>query len=521
MRGYLCAIFFLFSARAVAQPLTPVAIDNLAEKAMTAFHVPGVAIAVIKDGQIVLLKGYGLRSLKTGLPVDEHTLFGIASNTKAFTAVALGILVDEHKISWDDKVRKWIPEFKLYSSYVSNDFTIRDLLTHRSGLGLGAGDLMLFPDSNDFETKDIIYNLRYLKQVSGFRTKYDYDNNMYIVAGEVIKRASGMSWENFVKTRILQPIGMNSSAPAYDLLQDKSNVIDAHVEVDGNVQVVPRHVSKADRSAGGIYSNISDLSKWVGLFLNNGKFGPDSARIFTPQVQKELWSPQTIVQVDDPGYYHIHFKAYGLGFNLEDIKGYKQVDHSGFLEGMVTKITMIPELNLGIIVLTNQESEDLLHSVTNQIIDGYLGLPHQDWTGQLLQETMTANASDKIVTDSIGMQINQILKHPSSIDFKRYAGIYLDPWFGQVLISMKNGKYWFNSNRSPKLTGELHAYQPDIFVVKWNNRSIQADAFVLFQTDKTGKIVGLKMKPVSPLTDFSYDFQDLNFRRVKAVVKDP
>ena len=519
MRGYLFAICLLFSVCAYTQPLTPAAIDSLAERAMKSFHVPGISIAVIKDGQMVRLKGYGLRSLRTGLAVDENTLFGIASNSKAFTAVALGILVDEKKITWDDPVGKWIPEFKLYSSYVSNAFTIRDLLTHRSGLGLGAGDLMLFPDSNNFETRDIIYNLRFLKQVSGFRTKYDYDNNMYIVAGEVIKRVSGMSWEDFVQTRILQPIGMLRSAPAYDLLKDRSDVIDAHVEVDGKVQVVSRHVSKADRSAGGIYASIADLSKWVSLFLNNGKFGPDSARIFSEGVQQEIWSPQTIIQVEDPGFYHTHFRTYGLGFNLEDVWGYKQIDHGGFLEGMVTKITMIPELNLGIIVLTNQESEDLLNAVTNQIKDGYLGTPYRDWVGQLLTERMGANRSDKFFTDSIWKQINQILANHLPIDFNQYAGLYTDPWFGEVTVWNKNGKYWFDSKRSPKLSGELLFYKPDIFVVRWTNRSIQADAFVTFHRDHKARVNAMTMKAVSPLTDFSYDFQDLNFSKIKLAVK--
>ncbi|HEY4966639.1 MAG TPA: serine hydrolase domain-containing protein, partial [Puia sp.] len=207
MRKYFFVIVLLTCLRSAAQILGPSAIDSLAENARKKFNVPGIAVAVIKDGQIVHMKGYGVRSLNTGLPVDENTLFGIASNSKAFTAFALGILVDEGKISWDDKVRKWIPEFKMYNPYVTEEFTIRDLLTHRSGLGLGAGDLMFFPDSSDFELKDILYNLQFLKPVSGFRTKFDYDNNLYIVAGEVVKRASGVSWEDFVENRIIKPVG--------------------------------------------------------------------------------------------------------------------------------------------------------------------------------------------------------------------------------------------------------------------------------------------------------------------------
>src|SRR5207342_3297934 len=240
MRKYLFAATLILSIRVKSQIIGTAGIDSLVERSRKSFNVPGIAVAVIKDGKIIHIKGYGTRSLNTGLPVDENTLFGIASNSKAFTAFALGILVDEGKISWDDKVRTWIPEFKMYSPYVTEEFTIRDLLTHRSGLGLGAGDLMFFPDSSDFVLKDIIYNLRFLKQVSGFRTKYDYDNNLYIVAGEVVARVSGKSWDDFVDERILQPLGMSRTATSFDRLKDKTNVIDGHAPVEGKVQVIAR-----------------------------------------------------------------------------------------------------------------------------------------------------------------------------------------------------------------------------------------------------------------------------------------
>ncbi len=286
---------YFFPFRHHTQPLSSSAIDSVAEKARSTFNVPGIAVAVIKDGKIIHSKGYGVRSLNSELPVDEYTMFGIASNSKAFTAFALGILVDEGKISWDDKVRKWIPEFKLYSPYVTEEFTIRDLLTHRSGLGLGAGDLMFFPDSSNFELKDILYNLQFLKQVSGFRTKFDYDNNMYIVAGEVVRRASGLSWDDFVETRIMKPIGMTMSACSFDQLKNKSDVIDAHAEVEGKVKVIARSMMKVGHSAGGINSNISDLSKWVELLLAQGKYGPNFMSLYDPKIQKEIWSPQTII----------------------------------------------------------------------------------------------------------------------------------------------------------------------------------------------------------------------------------
>lgn len=511
-------IFICFIACIVShsQPLSSKAIDSLAERSMKAFDVPGIAVAVIKDGKVIHSKGYGVRSLNNMQKVDENTLFGIASNSKAFTAAALGMLVDEGKIKWDDKVRDYIPEFKLYSPYVSEEFTIRDLLTHRSGLGLGAGDLMFFPDSSDFVLKDIIYNLRFLKPVSGFRTKYDYDNNLYIVAGEVIARVSGQSWDDFIEERIMKPIGMSHSAGSFDRLKDKSNIIDGHAPVNGKVQVIARSTLKVGHSAGGINSSIVDLSKWVMLQLANGKYGDGlGKKLFSEEVHEEMWTPQTIIPVRSPGPYNTHFASYGLGFGISDAKGYKQISHTGGLEGMVTQITMIPELNLGIIVLTNQQEGGAFSSITNQIKDAYFGIKGTDRVAEYSGRRNKMVADANKLTDSIWREINEAGKKIISKDYSIYTGTYTDQWFGDISIAIKNGKLWFDSKRSPKLTGEMFAFKGNTFVVKWRDRSMDADAFVSFSLDENGKASGITMKPISPLTDFSYDFQDLEFHRAK------
>ncbi len=510
-------LIFFYCASLFSQPLTAKDIDDLVERSMKAFDVPGIAVGIIKDGKVIHAKGYGVRSLNTQQRTDENTLFGIASNSKAFTCAALGMLVDEGKIKWDDKVRDYIPELKLYSPYVTEEFTIRDLVTHRSGLGLGAGDLMFFPDSSDFELKDIIYNLRFLKQVSGFRTKYDYDNNLYIIAGEVVARVSGKSWDDFVTERILQPLGMNKTATSFDRLKDKSDVIDGHAPVNGKVQVIARSSMKVGHSAGGINSNITDLCKWVQLWLNKGKYGDGlSKSLFSNNVYREMTSAQTIIQVGGPGPYNTHFAAYGLGFFLSDEKGYKKVTHTGGLEGMVTQITMIPELNLGIIVLTNQQEGGAFTSITNQIKDSYFGITGTDRVKEYSAGRKQQLESANHLLDSIWNEISMVQKSAKAKpDANLYIGTYRDAWLGDVLISMKNGKLWFDSKRSPKLTGEMLYYKANTFVVKWNDRSMDADAFVNFSLDENGKAAGIKMRAVSPLTDFSYDFHDLDFKRVE------
>ncbi|MBS1557584.1 MAG: serine hydrolase [Bacteroidetes bacterium] len=514
----LIFIFLLFIFRfSPAQPMNSKQIDDLAARSMKAFNVPGIAVAVIKDGKILHSKGYGVRSLNTLQKVDEHTLFGIASNSKAFTAAALGMLVEEGKLKWDDKVRDYIPEFKLYNPFVTEEFTIRDLLTHRSGLGLGAGDLMFFPDSSDFTINDVIYNLRFLKAVSSFRSKYDYDNNLYIIAGEVVARVSGKSWDEFVEQRIMAPLGMKNSAASFDRLKDQSNVIDGHAPVNGKVQVIARSTIKVGHSAGGINSSIADLSKWVLLHLNHGKYGDNlSKKLFSEEVHEEMWTPQTIIPVRNPGPYNTHFASYGLGFGLADVKGYKQVSHTGGLEGMVTQITMLPELNLGIIVLTNQQEGGAFVSITNQIKDGYFGITGTDRVAEYSVGRNKSLAYAKHLTDSIWNEIETVQKKGGSkIEWSTVTGTYTDPWLGEVTIANKNGKLWFDSKRSPKLTGELFYFRGNTFVVKWKDRSMDADAFVTFSLDETGKGAGITMKAISPLTDFSYDFHDLNFRRTK------
>jgi CubicO group peptidase (beta-lactamase class C family) len=285
----LIAIFFcVFSFSILAQPITSPQIDALVEKTLKTFDVPGIAVAVVKDGKIIHAKGYGVRSLSTKQKVDENTLFGIASNSKAFTVAALGMLIDEGKLKWDDRVTDYIPEFKLYSPYVTDAFTIRDLLTHRSGLGLGAGDLMFWPDSNNFTLNDVIHNLRYLKPVSGFRTKYDYDNLLYIVAGTVVSRVSGMPWEDFIETKIMKPLGMTQSAASFKRLKNKSNVIDPHAPVDGVVKVIRRDWSQVADPAGGIYSNLTDMCKWIIMQMDNGKYGDKlKNQLFSETVHEE------------------------------------------------------------------------------------------------------------------------------------------------------------------------------------------------------------------------------------------
>ncbi|MBB2151102.1 serine hydrolase [Pedobacter gandavensis] len=506
--GVIVSVLFGVTLSLNAQVLTNKQVDSLVEKTLTTFNVPGIAVAIVKDGKVIHAKGYGLRSLSTKEPVNENTFFGIASNSKAFTAAGLGILVDEGKLKWDDKVVDLIPGFKLYNPYVTQEFTVRDLLTHRSGLGLGAGDLMIFPDSNRVTKAELIHNMRYLKPVSGFRTKFDYDNLLYIVAGEVLAKVSGMSWEDFIETRIMRPIGMSQSSADYPRLKDKKNSIDAHTSIDGKLTVISKAFPEISNAAGGIWSNVTELSKWAIMQMNNGKYGEGlNKELFTAEVHREMWSPQTIIAGSA-------FNSYGLGWFLSSAKGKLQVSHTGGLSGIVTQVTLIPEMKLGIIVLTNQESGAAFSSITNTILDGYFDNKGRDRIATYKSNVMASEAEDKKVTDQIWAAITaEQRKNTQKVNLSIYEGSFTDPWFGEVIIKMQNGKPWFQSVNSPKLSGEMLPYKGNTFVVKWTDRSMHADAFAIFSLDKEGKAAGMKMEAVSPLTDFSYDFQDLDFSR--------
>lgn len=505
---YLLLSFTFFHYSISAQEISEIKVDEVVERTLETFNVPGIAVGIVHDGKVVLTKGYGISNIETGEKVNSATNFGIASNSKAFTTTAIALLVDQGKMNWDDKVIQYIPEFKMYNDYVTNEFTVRDLVTHRSGLGLGAGDLMIWPDGHDFTTKDIINNIQYLKPVSDFRTKYDYDNLLYIIAGEVVERISGKSWTEFIQTEFLDPLEMNRTAPNWNLLKDKSNVIVPHVPIDGKLEVIERYTNPIFDAAAGLYSNVDDLTKWVQFQLDLGKT-KEGRQLVSEAKMKELSQPQTLMSSVTRPPYNSLFRAYGLGFQLQDMAGKLEVSHTGGLEGIVTQVVMYPQLNLGIIVLTNQQSGAAFMSISNTIKDFYLGLPEKDWVKEYKEMISKRQDDADVITKEVWSAVNENLKKKSSPSTKGLLGTYKDNWFGEITITEQNGKLRFTSKRSSQLQGDMYFYKDNTYAVKWDNAYLHADAFVFVEMENN-KIKSLKMKPISPLTDFSYDFQDLD-----------
>ncbi|MEO6134921.1 MAG: serine hydrolase domain-containing protein [Ginsengibacter sp.] len=402
-------------------------LDTLIQNSLKKFNVAGVAIAIVKDGKIFYEKGFGVKSIATNSTVDVHTNFQIASNSKAFTTAALSILVDEKKIAWKDKVRDYLPEFKMYNDYVTENFLMEDLLCHRSGLGLGAGDLMDFPDGTDFTIKDKLTFAQYFKPTSAFRTQFDYDNQLYMVAGELIARVSGMTWEKFVQTRILDPLQMSNSFSALEAMKDKSNMSKPHSTSTGKIRTIDWFEERINGAAGGIVSNVDEMSKWMIKQLNKGKYGSElNKHIFTEARQKEMWTIHTVLPASDFPRYNQHFSGYGYAWDLEDIKGNLQVSHTGGLPGMFTSVTLIPDLKLGIVILTNTENGGggLFSAVRQTIIDSYIGLDDFGWVEKYSQG-MEANASS---ADSVTAKVWQTVAAAKNtkINAANYTGVYED-----------------------------------------------------------------------------------------------
>jgi CubicO group peptidase (beta-lactamase class C family) len=500
---------------ATPDPLKSLDIDRLVEQTMATYQVPGIAVGVVKDGKVVFAKGYGVRELGRPGKIDADTLFGIASNTKAFTIAALAILVDEGKLHWDDKVIDYLPEFRLYDPYMTREFTIRDLVTHRSGLGLGAGDLLLFPNS-DFGTQDIFHALRYLKPVAGFRAAYAYDNNLYIVAGALIPAITGETWEDFVTRRILMPLNMAPCTATPRGVMDHSNQASPHVSVEGKVVPITPTDTNTAAAAGGIQCSVTGLAKWQLTQLGRGQ-AKGQPRIFSEAQSEEMWTPQTIVPPGRMGTLgRTHFGAYGLGWFLEDFNGYKRVYHSGGLGGMVTYQSLVPELNLGVIVLTNAEEGEAFQTIGLAITDAYTGGPKRDWV-KLIQDVKADKVREHAASDAKRKPTPAPGVDLTKLDLTPYVGTFRDPWRGEAAISRSDTGLTLTFSHTKELTGPLTPIRPGLFLVRWMNRALDADAYVRFREDFAGAVEGFTMEAVSADTDFSFDFQDLDFHRVPAV----
>ena len=497
------------------------AIDRLVARALDAFNTPGMAVAVVRGDQIFYVKGHGVRRIDGSDPVTGDTLFQIGSLTKAITVGALAILMDEGKLTWDDKVIDHIPEFRLHDAYVTREFTIRDLLSHRSGLPLGAGDLLFWPDGRS-SMADLYRALAHIKPVSGFRSTFAYDNLFYIVAGDIVERRSGLSWAEFVERRIFKPLGMDDCKSNHGRVPGGANEATPHVKENGDVVTAPfadwdsggPDTSESPAlisSAGGVNCSVRGLAKWVSLQFRKGRM-ENGEWLFSRERHDEMWTPVTIsYTAPAPKNGRMKVFMYALGWSLRPMFGHQQaVTHTGGMVGMTTTVMLFPEHELGIVVLSNSSNGDAMGSVSYQIAASYLGEEIPDPV-----EGMASRHDSKQDEALAEMQTawdNRVKDSRPSLPLDAYAQVYRDAWYGPITVSRAGKGLRISMDRTPSLKGTLRHFQYDTFVAEWDDRSLIADAYVTFHLNAEGRIERLSMKNFDPRTDFSFDFHHLDPR---------
>lgn len=490
-------------------------IDGIIQRAMKTFEVPGLSIAIVKDGKTLFTKGYGFKNLKGKEPVNSQTLFSIASNSKLFTAVALGILVDEGKVSWNSKVIDYIPWFQMFDPYVTREITVRDTLCHRCGLGLGAGDLLWWPSSN-YSRDEIIKRIRFIPPSTSFRSTYAYNNLMFLVAGKIIESVSGMTWEDFVTEKIFKPVGMKWSSAKVSDLKNRENVATPHAKVDEILKEVSPFLNDNINPAGGIISCAEDMARWMIVILDEGKIDKER-RLLSEKNYREITTIATPRPITDPpqeiAELKPNFTGYGLGIGVRDYRGIKVLQHTGGLPGFLSQVTLVPSLKLGIAILTNQESSEAYNSITYSIIDYYLSAPVKDWIASFLKVKERQEKSVKEEEEKAEEKRDRSSK--PSLSLQSYAGLYKDDWYGDVEIVWTGEKLRIKFVHTPSLVGDLEHWQYDTFIARWDERELRADAYVTFSLNPDGTIERVRMKAFSPATDFSFDFQDLLLKPVK------
>ncbi len=497
----LCACIFLLSlafngyAQTSARAVDLSQLETYCVESMKDWKIPGMAVAIVKDGKIAMAKGFGVKEFSKPEKVDEMTLFAIASNTKAFAAATLAILVDEGKIKWDDRVRDYLPYFKLYDPYVTEEMRINDLLCHRCGLGTFSGDLLWY--ETPYTTEDVIKRAQYLKPTFGFRSGYGYSNIMFMAAGEVVAAATGKKWKDFVEERIFNSLRMQATHVGTSELKKYSNVATPHyVTPDGETMTIPYTSSDTMSSAGGINSNVFEMAQWITMLLNNGTF--NDSRILSEDRIEEMWASHTVIPVSRSGkelFPTTHFRCYGLGWGLADYRGHKIVTHSGGLDGMISRVAMVPEIKLGLVVLTNSMNS-LPSALMYRIIDAYLGVTPKDWSHIFLKRSEQGIERDKKRIAEIKETAAQTKTAYPELNLEDYVGRYGGPMYGDATVALEKGALVLNFLPAPVFISDLTHMHYDTFLLKLRNNfsfipyGIGTAQFI---RDPQGKVVEMKV----------------------------
>ncbi|HEV2864689.1 MAG TPA: serine hydrolase [Pyrinomonadaceae bacterium] len=486
-------------------------IDEYAARAGRDWNVPGFAVAVVKDDKVVFAKGYGVRELGKPEAVDKDTLFAIASNTKAFTSAALATLVDEGKLKWDDPVTKYLPYFQLYDAYATREMTVRDLVSHRSGLATFGGDLLWFETT--YPREEIIRRVRHLRPAYSFRSRYGYQNIMFLAAGEIVPAVTGKSWDDYVREKFFAPLRMTRTTTSHKQLLQTPNIATPHNELRGKLRVI--HYDDVDNAGGAaaISSSVADMAQWLRLQLGRGAY--EGRAIFSPRQSREMWTPHTVVggvsEAAERFNPTAHFNLYGLGWFLGDYHGRKVVSHGGGLDGMISRVALMPEESLGLVVLTNSETP-LSSVISNKIFDTFLGVPKRDWSADYLKRRDAGRAAEEAEEKKV--EAARAANTKPSLPLEAYAGTYTGVMFGDAKVAVENGRLVVRLAPSPNFVGDLEHWHYDTFSIRWRDSIVYpfGRGFVTFNLDARGQVDEMKIDVPNP----DFDFKELEFKRAPA-----
>jgi CubicO group peptidase (beta-lactamase class C family) len=477
-------------------------LDSFYEKTHQEWGVPGMSVAVVKDGEIIFSKGYGVKEMgKPGRP-DGNTLYPVASNSKAFTASVIGQLVDEGKCSWNDKVQQYLPWFKVYDPAISSQVTLRDLLSHRVGYGTFSGDIIWY--KSDLKAEQIVRNAQHLPPAFGFRDGYGYSNIMYIAAGEVIKAITGKSWYENIQERYLQPLGMVRTTIFPGDLAKAGNFAIPHAGVnDRNVPIEFTDWSEI-AAMGGLISSANEMAQWMIFNMNLGRH--NGQQLLSESALNTIWTPHNNRNVDHmkKNDFNNHFNAYGLGWGLRDYHGRLFTGHTGGYDGMISAVSMLPKEKLGIVVLTNGMRSPIM-AVTYQTLDAFLGVNQEkDWSADMLENTITRDNKDTRIPDRKATRVEGT--HPS-LPLDKYTGTYVSEIYGTITVGLNDGNLHLDLEHSPELSCTLKHFHYDVFEIVWDKEQAWFQfGTVKFNTDNYLKVTGI---------DFDVPNDDIFFEELK------
>jgi CubicO group peptidase (beta-lactamase class C family) len=470
------------------------------------WQVPGFAVAIVKDDQVVFAKGYGVRELGKNEPVDEHTLFAIASNSKAFTSAALAKLVDEGKITWTDRVIDHLPYFKLYSPYVTREMRIRDLLSHRSGLGTYSGDIVWYGTS--YSREEVLRRISNLEPAGEFRADYGYSNVMFLAAGQIIPAVTGMSWDEFVEAEFFDPLGMERTVTSIDSLPTRTNVATPHGERDGQVMTFPWYSWDNAGPAASIISSVSEMAKWIQLQLNRGTW--NGKTYFSESQSRTMWTPQMSFRVGASyaeRYPTVNFRGYGLAWGLMDYRGRMIASHGGAADGMYSRVVLVPQENLGIVILTNSMTS-MQTALSYRILDAYLGGEERDWSAEFLVDHR--RGKERWAERWAQWERDRIPNTTPSLELGEYTGTFGGALYGDATVELENGTLVLRMLPNPDLVGDLTHWHHDTFLIQWRHEFPWFDdGWAQFVFNRNGKVVEMKLDV--PNEDFWFD--ELEFRK--------